>query len=111
MNTALGTGEGQLTKGFLEWRAWNNKNPDMAIGKLMARACPQLSAEEVAAYDAPYPDVRFKGGVRRFPNLVPDNPDAGGAALSRARGSGGRMSGGGERRWRSVRTIQCWGHR
>ena len=27
--------------------------------------------------------MRYKAGVRRFPNLVPDRPDAGGAALSR----------------------------
>ncbi len=32
-------------------------------------------SSEDAAYDAPYPDTRFKGGVRRFPNLVPDNPE------------------------------------
>lgn len=83
MNTALGTGDAPLTQGFLDWRAWNNKNPDMAIAPLMQRACPMLSAAEAAAYSAPYPDMTYKGGVRRFPNLVPDNPDAGGAALSR----------------------------
>jgi pimeloyl-ACP methyl ester carboxylesterase len=83
MNTTLGTGDQPLTQGFLDWRAWNNKNPDMAVGKLMARACPQLSPAEAAAYDAPYPSAEYKGGVRRFPNLVPDNPNAGGAALSR----------------------------
>ena len=83
MNTALGTGDGPLTQGFLDWRAWNNKNPDMAIAALMQRACPMLSAAEAAAYAAPYPDMTYKGGVRRFPNLVPDSPDAGGAALSR----------------------------
>ena len=83
MNTALGTGDQPLTEGFLAWRAWNNKNPDMDIAKLMARSCPQLSAAECAAYAAPYPDARFKAGVRRFPNLVPDSPDADGAALSR----------------------------
>ncbi|MFM2422095.1 MAG: hypothetical protein RL291_625 [Pseudomonadota bacterium] len=83
MNTALGTGDRPLGEGFLAWRAWNAQNPDMAIGKLMARGCPHLSPDEVAAYDAPFPDQRFKGGVRRFPNLVPDHPDADGAALSR----------------------------
>ena len=35
------------------------------------------------AYDAPFPDVRFKAGVRRFPQLVPDHRDAPGAATSR----------------------------
>jgi haloalkane dehalogenase len=83
MNTALGTGDRPLTEGFLAWRAWCAKNPDMDVAKLMARSCPQLSPQEAAAYAAPYPDVRYKGGVRRFPQLVPDNPDAGGAALSR----------------------------
>jgi haloalkane dehalogenase len=83
MNTALATGDQPLTKGFIDWRAWNNANPDMPVGKLMSRACPQLSPAEAAAYDAPFPDATYKGGVRRFPNLVPDNPDAGGAAISR----------------------------
>ena len=55
----------------------------MAIGKLLARSCPHLTPAEAAAYDAPYPDASFKGGVRRFPNLVPDHPGAEGAALSR----------------------------
>lgn len=83
MNTALGTGDRPLTQGFLDWRAWNNRNPDMAIAKLMKRSCPHLSDAEAAAYEAPYPDKDYKGGVRRFPNLVPDHPDAPGADLSR----------------------------
>lgn len=84
MNTAFASGDAPLGRGFLDWRAFNNKNPDMAIGKLMGRACPHLTPAEVAAYDAPYPDMAFKAGVRRFPNLVPDHPDAEGAALSRS---------------------------
>ena len=83
MNTMLATGDRPLTKGFMDWRAWSNANPDMAVGKLMARACPQLSSAEAAAYDAPFPDASYKSGVRRFPNLVPNQPNAGGAALSR----------------------------
>ena len=83
MNTALGTGDRPLTEGFIAWRAWCAANPDMAVAKLMARACPILTLSEAAAYEAPYPDIRFKAGVRRFPQLVPDNPQAGGAALSR----------------------------
>jgi haloalkane dehalogenase/tRNA(adenine34) deaminase len=42
-----------------------------------------LSNREAAAYAAPYPDARYKAGVRRFPNLVPDRPNAEGGALSR----------------------------
>jgi haloalkane dehalogenase/tRNA(adenine34) deaminase len=83
MNTTLGTGDAPLGEGFLAWRAWSNKSPDMDVAKLMQRACPHLAPAEAAAYAAPYPDATFKAGVRRFPNLVPDSPDADGAALSR----------------------------
>ena len=83
MNTALATGDGPLPPGFVAWRGYANKNPDLKCGKLLARACPHLSPAEAAAYDAPFPDARFKSGVRRFPNLVPERPDDPGAALSR----------------------------
>ncbi len=83
MNTMLGTGDRPLGEGFLAWRDFSNRNPDMDIARLMGRACPHLAPEEAAAYAAPYPDASYKAGVRRFPNLVPDRPDAPGAALSR----------------------------
>jgi len=83
MNTTLGTGDVPLSEGFLAWRAWANKNPDMDIAKLMQRSCPHLSDTEAAAYGAPFPDASYKAGVRRFPNLVPEDPDADGAAISR----------------------------
>ena len=83
MNTTLGSGDVPLSDGFLAWRAFANRSPDMDIAGLMRRACPHLSAAETAAYAAPFPDAAHKAGVRRFPNLVPDRPDAGGAALSR----------------------------
>jgi haloalkane dehalogenase len=84
MNTALATGDTPLGEGFLAWRAFSNSKPDMDIASLMRRAVPSLSDAEAAAYAAPYPDMRYKAGVRRFPNLVPDRPDADGAALSRS---------------------------
>lgn len=83
MNTTLATGDAPLNDGFLAWRAFSNRTPDMAIGALLRRACPHLTDAEAAAYDAPFPDARYKAGVRRFPNLVCEQPDADGAALSR----------------------------
>lgn len=83
MNTFLGTGDVRLTEGFLAWRDYVRRNPDLACGKLLQRTCPHLTPAEAAAYDAPFPDARFKAGARRFPELVPDRPDAPGAALSR----------------------------
>ena len=84
MNTTLGTGDVPLSPGFLGWRRWAAEHPDMEVGKLLGRACPHLTPEECAAYDAPFPDVRHKAAVRRFPQLVPDRPDAPGAEISRA---------------------------
>jgi pimeloyl-ACP methyl ester carboxylesterase len=83
MNTALGTGDVPLSAGFIAWRAYVNRTPDLPCGKLMQRTCPHLTAEEAAAYDAPYPDLASKAGARAFPNLGPDRPDAPGAAISR----------------------------
>jgi pimeloyl-ACP methyl ester carboxylesterase len=83
MNTALGTGDAPLTEGFMAWRAYVAKNPALDCAKLMQRSCPHLTPQEAAAYEAPFPDASAKAGVRRFPQLVPDRPDAPGAALSR----------------------------
>ena len=83
MNTTLGTGEAKLSKGFLAWRQFVKDNPDFDVPGLMKRACPHLTDEECRAYDAPFPDVRYKAGVRRFPAMVPDRPEAPGADLSR----------------------------
>lgn len=83
MNTTLGSGDYTLPQGFLDWRAWAGKHPDMPTGRLLGKACPHLSPEECRAYDAPFPDLRHKAGVRRFPKMVPDHPDAPGARISR----------------------------
>ena len=82
MNTALGTGDQELTPGFLAWRQFVRDNPDFDIASLMRRAS-DLTQDELAAYEAPFPDARYRAGVRRFPDMVPDRPDAPGAALSR----------------------------
>ena len=82
MNTAFATGE--VTEGFRAWRTFSNSRPDLDVGALFRRSEPTLSAAEIAAYDAPFPDARYKAALRAFPNLVPDGVDAPGAALSRA---------------------------
>jgi pimeloyl-ACP methyl ester carboxylesterase len=83
MNTALATGDFPLGDGFLNWREFVRTHPDLDIAQLMQRSTPILSAAEAEAYTAPFPDVSYKAGVRQFPQLVPDHPDAPGAELSR----------------------------
>ncbi len=81
MNTALAVGTAP-TRGFAEWRAYSNRTPDLAVGRMMMRGNPDMSPSEAAAYDAPFPDIRYKAALRAFPNLVPDTPDAPGAEVS-----------------------------
>jgi pimeloyl-ACP methyl ester carboxylesterase len=83
MNTTIAVGQ-PPTEGFKAWRAFAASQPDLAVGALMKRAVPTLSPQEVAAYDAPFADVRHKAGVRAFPTLVMTDPDMSGAAESRA---------------------------
>lgn len=82
MNTGLGVGV-DPGPGFQAWKAYAASQPDLAVGALMQRATPGLSDAEAAAYDAPFPDQRYKAGVRRFPELVPVSPDMDGVAVSR----------------------------
>ena len=82
MNTGLGTG--QVTEGFRQWRTYSNAQPDLPVGRLIQRGKPQLSAAEVAAYDAPFPAPEYKAALRAFPNMVPDGENAPGAALGRS---------------------------
>ena len=69
MNTGLPAGE-TAGSGFASWRAYNRGNPDLPIAAMLKRGTPILSDQEAAAYEAPFPDASYKGGVRRFPELV-----------------------------------------
>jgi haloalkane dehalogenase len=82
MNTALATGR-SAGKGFDNWRAYSNTNPDLDIKKLMMRTTPNLSQDEANAYSAPFPDISYKAGVRRFPQMVMTEPDMEGVEISK----------------------------
>jgi pimeloyl-ACP methyl ester carboxylesterase len=81
MNTTLADGR-DPGHGFLAWKAYAAKTPDLPAGDLLARGTPHLTAAERAAYDAPFPDVLYKAGARRFPQLVPISPHMEGAEIS-----------------------------
>jgi pimeloyl-ACP methyl ester carboxylesterase len=83
MNTAIAAGE-PPSAGFLAWRAYAGANPDLAVGALIKRATPTLTDTEAAAYDAPFPDIAYKAGVRAFPKLVMTDPGMPGVEESRA---------------------------
>lgn len=79
MNTGLFTG--RVSKGFLAWRAFAEKNPDLPIGFVVqGGTATELSDEVVAAYEAPFPSAESKAGAATFPLLVPTDESAPGAA-------------------------------
>lgn len=82
MNTTLAVGQSPGA-GFDGWKAYAKANPDLGVGALMKRSTPILSDAEAAAYDAPFPDQRYKAGVRRFPELVMVSPEMEGVDISR----------------------------
>jgi len=83
MNTGIGTGQ-PAGPGFMAWKNYALSTPDLPIGALIARGTPHLTPEEIAAYDAPYPDASYKAGAQVFPALVPIEPDMAGADYGRA---------------------------
>lgn len=82
MNTAIAVGQSP-GKGFESWRAFNRSQPDMDIAALMKRGTTVLNDAEAAAYAAPFPDVTYKAGVRRFPELVMTDPGMEGVETSK----------------------------
>ncbi len=79
MNTGLFTG--RVSKGFMAWREFAERTPDLPIGMIMQGAtATDLAPEVVAAYEAPFPNPESKAGAQRFPLLVPLSAEDEGAA-------------------------------
>jgi haloalkane dehalogenase len=79
MNTGLFTG--RVSKGFMAWRDFAEKNPDLPVGFVIQGATTtDLADDVVAAYEAPFPNAESKAGAATFPLLVPIEPDGPGAA-------------------------------
>ena len=84
-NTFLPTGDTAPSEAFLAWRKFSQNVPAFPAGRILQGATQtELSPEEVAAYDAPFPDESYKSGARQFPLLVPIAPDDPAAAANRA---------------------------
>ena len=63
---------GPAPRAFAIWRAFSQWSPVFPIGKIIAKGTKRgLSPDEIAAYDAPFPDASYKAGARIFPSFVP----------------------------------------
>jgi pimeloyl-ACP methyl ester carboxylesterase len=78
MNTAIPIGE-PISPGFAAWKMFAGFVPEIPVaGLIMSDAGAAVNAMDAVAYDAPFPDNRYKAGVRRFPQIVPVEPGMGG---------------------------------
>jgi haloalkane dehalogenase len=83
LNTGLFTG--RVSKGFMKWREFAERNPDLPVGMVLQGATTsELAPEIVAAYEAPFPNAESKAGAATFPLLVPIDEAAPGAAAMTA---------------------------
>jgi len=70
---------------FRIWRMWAWLSPGIRPGYVVKLNEWRLTAQERAAYDAPYPDRRYTAGARAFPAHVPlQRVDDGADILQRA---------------------------
>jgi haloalkane dehalogenase len=75
-NTFLPTGDLPMPEAFHTWQRYSQETPVLPVGQIVARGCRRpVAPEVVAAYDAPFPEERYKEGARQFPLLVPARPD------------------------------------
>jgi len=83
LNTGLFTG--RVSKGFMAWRNFAERNPDLPIGFVIDGATTsELDERTRAGYEAPFPTPESKAGAAQFPLLVPIADDQPGAAEMRA---------------------------
>lgn len=79
LNTGLFTG--RVSKGFMAWRNFAERTPDLPIGFIVDGATTtELDPRVKAAYEAPFPTLESKAGAAMFPLLVPIEAGQPGAA-------------------------------
>ncbi|WP_406645699.1 haloalkane dehalogenase [Aliisedimentitalea scapharcae] len=75
-NTALPTGDHPMNDAFKSWRAYSQAAEPFNSGRIVhGGTINKLTDEEIAAYNAPFPDESHLAGARQFPMLVPDSPE------------------------------------
>jgi haloalkane dehalogenase len=84
-NTFLPTGDQKPPEAFFAWQQFSQTTPEFPIGNIVRMGCARPMAEDVvAAYDAPFPEERYKAGARQFPLLVPSSPEDPATVANRA---------------------------
>ncbi|NRB51466.1 MAG: alpha/beta fold hydrolase [Saprospiraceae bacterium] len=81
MNTALLNGQ-PAGPVFAEWKREIVEPENVDLSELFKKHAPGISQSDAEAYEAPFPDARYKAGVRKFPKLVAQEPHLEGVETS-----------------------------
>jgi len=85
MDTGVFTGRERMSEAWTRFRDFVAGARRLPVGRLVRSGCKSPPPPEVlAAYEAPFPDEASKAGARAFPQMIPQHPDAPGAAAGRA---------------------------
>jgi haloalkane dehalogenase len=85
MDTGVFSGYQKMSDAWHHFHEFVKSNHDLPIEPLIKGAMATDPSDEVlAAYAAPFPDAESKAGPRTFPSLIPQTPDAPGAAEGQA---------------------------
>lgn len=84
-NTGMPTGDQTMPEAFQQWQRFSQTVEVFPIGTMVQGATlRELDPDEMAAYDAPFPDESYKEGPRIMPSLVPTQPDDPASPANRA---------------------------
>jgi haloalkane dehalogenase len=84
LDTGLFTGEQRMSDAWVAFRDFVEGTEDLPVGFLVRGGCKADPGDAVvAAYEAPFPNAASKAGARAFPLLIPQAPEAPGAAEGR----------------------------
>ncbi|MGA2835321.1 MAG: haloalkane dehalogenase [Acidimicrobiales bacterium] len=83
-NTGLPAGRGM--NAFMEgWLAFSQSVDQLPVGGLLQSGTSRtLSPDELLAYEAPFPDGSYQASPKRFPLLIPLQPDNPGVAQAKS---------------------------
>jgi haloalkane dehalogenase len=83
-NHGVGEADAQVDETLLAWMA-HSQRAEVFLASHAAQGATRttLPDEVLRGYDAPFPDERYKGGMRQFPILIPVTRSDPGAAINR----------------------------
>ena len=82
-NHGVGASDAQVNESLLAWMAHSQRAEEfLASQSAQSATTTTLPDEVLTAYDAPFPDERYKGGMRQFPILIPVTRNDSGAEIN-----------------------------